>query len=114
MKTLNIYCSKCRGKYKADYENSDVFNQPTPYGVRDFVKCLFCGEDARVQGEACLSFYSKPHIKGFFDYKGEQIPVDTKGDVVDKKDNPYENDGRGWKHAGHKNVKGYERGVIFR
>ena len=37
--------------------------------------------------------------------KGHVIPVDGRGNIVDKKDNPYTNDSRGWKHAGKKNIK---------
>lgn len=112
-KRFNINCVVCGG-YEASYLYAEIYKKDTEYGIRSFVKCVVCGGDAQIQGEVCSISYMKPQIKGFFQYKGENIPVDKNGDVVDRKDNPYENDQRGWKRAGHKDTSGYERGVVFR
>lgn len=41
----------------------------------------------------------------YTDDSGKIIPVDGRGNVVDKKDNPYIDDNRGWKMSGKKNIK---------
>lgn len=44
---------------------------------------------------------------------GTPIATNRKGNIIDKKDNPYVNDARGWKRAGHKYAYGKSSSKTF-
>ena len=49
--------------------------------------------------------YEKGVVAIYTDNKGNTIPVDKRGNIVEAHNNPYQNDSRGWKHAGKKKIK---------
>lgn len=81
----------------ADFKERQYYH----YGRFKFIFCPFCGQDtAKYMGMPMLSFQGKSNqpVAIWTDERGRTIKTNSNGEIIDS--GVYDNDPRGWKHAG--------------